>query len=95
MISGLVDETQKKIRIFTENFEEAKRQLHEKESSMATEQEEYKRFKSWADIYDMLNFETKKMFISYFVKAIYVYRDYEMDMEFNFSFEEFKHFSVK
>lgn len=93
MISGLVDETKKQIRILTENFEEAKRQLHEKESGMATEQEEYKRLKSWADIYDLLNFETKKMFISYFVKAIYVYRDYEMDIEFNVSFEEFKHFS--
>lgn len=34
------------------------------------------------------------MFISHFVKAIYVYRDYDLEIEFNVSFEEFKHFSA-
>ena len=94
MISGLVEETKEQIRILTDNFEEAKRQLHEKESGMSAEREEYKRLKSWADVYDMLSFDAKKMFISHFVKAIYVYRDYNLDIEFNVSFDEFKNFSL-
>ena len=32
---------------------------------------------------NMLSFDAKKMFISHFVKAIYVYRDYNLDIEFN------------
>ena len=94
MISGLVEEAKEQIIILIDNFEEAKRQLHEKESGMSAEREEYKRLKSWADVYDMLSFDAKKMFISHFVKTIYVYRDYNLDIEFNVSFDEFKNFSL-
>ena len=33
------------------------------------------------------------MFISYFVKAVYVHKDYNLDIEFNVSFDDFKYFS--
>ena len=35
------------------------------------------------------------MFISYFVKAVYVHKDYNLDIEFNVSFDDFKYFSVR
>jgi len=62
---------------------------------MATEQEEYKRLKGWADVYDQCSIETKKMFGSCFVKAVYVHKDYNLDIEFNVSFDDFKYFSVR
>ena len=41
-------------------------------------------------MYDNCSFEAKKMIIARFVKAIHVFRDYEIAMEFNVSFAEFR-----
>ena len=94
MINDLIEKTKAQLEVLSENYIESERYLQEKQGNMATEQEEYKRLKSWADVYDKCSFEAKKMFISHFVKAIYVYRDYDLEIEFNVSFEEFKHFSA-
>ena len=52
----------------------------------------YDRLLSWAEIYDTGSFESKKMFVSQFVKSVRVYRDYNLEIEFNVSFDEFKEF---
>ena len=44
----------------------------------------------WAEMYDNCTFEAKKMIVAQFVKAVHVRRDYEIDIEFNVSFEEFQ-----
>ena len=41
-------------------------------------------------MYDNCTFEAKKMIVAQFVKAVHVRRDYEIDIEFNVSFEEFQ-----
>ena len=41
-------------------------------------------------MYDNCTFEAKKMIVAQFVKAVRVRRDYEIDIEFNVSFEEFQ-----
>ena len=56
---------------------------------LCADQSIYDRLISWAEIYSVCPFETKKMFISQFVKPVRVYRDYELEIEFNVSFEEF------
>ena len=33
------------------------------------------------------------MIVSQFIKAVYVGRDYDIDIEFNVSFDDFRHFS--
>ena len=53
------------------------------------EWKEYEKIKTWADLYDNCNFAAKKMIISQFIKSVYVYRDYTLEIEFNVSFEEF------
>jgi hypothetical protein len=70
--------------------EEAQAEISELSKGMEKEQEEYDRLISWAEIYGVCPFETKKMFISQFVKSVRVYRDYELEIEFNVSFEEFR-----
>ena len=89
-----LEKTKAQLEVLSENYIVSERFLKEKQGNMVTEQEEYKRLKSWADVYDRCSFEAKKVFISHFVKAIYVYRDYDLEIEFNVSFEEFKHFSA-
>lgn len=45
---------------------------------------------NWAGLYDNCSFEAKKMIVAQFVKAVHVKRGYEVDIEFNVSFEEFQ-----
>ena len=54
------------------------------------EAEEFDHLISWADVYDTCSFETKKMFISQFIRAVRVFRDYNIEIDFNVSFDEFK-----
>ena len=51
---------------------------------------EYDQLISWAEMYDHCTFEAKKMIAAQFVKAVRVKRGYEVDIEFNVSFEEFQ-----
>ena len=51
---------------------------------------EFDRLLSWADFYDTCSLETKKMFISQFIKSVRVSRGYNIEIEFNVSFDEFK-----
>lgn len=52
--------------------------------------EEYAQLMNWADLYDNCSFEAKKMIVAQFVKAVHIKRGYEVDIEFNVSFEEFR-----
>lgn len=51
---------------------------------------EYDQLIGWAEMYDNCTFEAKKMIVAQFVKEVHVRRDYEIDIEFNVSFEEFQ-----
>ncbi len=93
MLNALIDEAAKEEEALAAAAEQAKAEYELRQSGMEQENEELNRLKSWADVYDSCSFEAKKMFISYFVKSIYVHRDYELDVEFNVSFEEFRNFS--
>ena len=57
--------------------------------------QEYDRLLTWADLFDTCSFEAKKMIVAQFVKAVRVSRDYNIEIDFNVSFEEFQNFSVK
>ena len=72
------------------SYEEVKAEIADLSKGMEREREEYDRLISWAEIYSVCPFETKKMFVSQFVKSVRVYRDYELEIEFNVSFEEFR-----
>ena len=51
---------------------------------------EYDQLIGWAEMYGNCTFEAKKMIVAQFVKEVHVRRDYEIDIEFNVSFEEFQ-----
>ena len=46
-------------------------------------------------MYDNYSFEAKKMIVAQFVKGVYVHKDYEIAIEFNVSFEDFKVFTLE
>lgn len=94
LLNELVEKAKGELEVLSAAAEQAKEQLEYVLADDGFEREEYDRLKSWADVYDRCSFEAKKMFISHFVKAIYVYRDYELEIEFNVSFDEFRNFTV-
>lgn len=53
---------------------------------------EYDRLLSWADLYDKSSFEAKKIIVSQFIQAVRIGRDYNIEIDFNVSFEEFQSF---
>lgn len=53
---------------------------------------EYDQILNWADLYDNSTYEAKKMIASQFIKAVRVYRDYELEIDLNISFEDFQSF---
>ena len=91
-------------RLFRERLTEGAAQLKELESQVqAAEKElrdivsgaeqvgqEYAQLVNWAGLYDNCTFESRKMIVAQFVKAVHIKRGYEVDIEFNVSFEEFQ-----
>lgn len=54
------------------------------------QKQEYAQLETWADIYARCTFEARKMIVSQFVKSVYVYKDYTLEVEFNVAFEDFQ-----
>ena len=68
----------------------ARQELDARQDSINAETKEFEKLTSWAALYDNCTFAAKKMIVSQFIKAVYVYRDYSLEVEFNVSFDEFK-----
>jgi len=64
-------------------------------SNVSKEQQELQKLQTWADLYDNCSFSAKKMLVAQFIKAVYVYRDYRIEVEFNVSFEAFREMSAQ
>ena len=90
LLNELVAKTKIEISNLSAAVETAKQDLNERMSSAKLEKQEFEKLQSWADLYDNCTFGAKKMIVSQFIKAIYVYRDYTLEVEFNISFDEFK-----
>ena len=90
LLNDLVSKAKQEIQTLTTTVDAAKLELEQHLASSDVEMQEYERIKSWADLYDTCTFYEKKMIISQFIKSVYVYRDYTLEIEFNVSFEDFK-----
>ncbi len=91
LLTMLLEKANEEERELSLAAEEAQHTLDELVQDDANrETVEYDRLLSWADFYDTCSFETKKMFIAQFIKSVRVSRDYNIEIEFNVSFDEFK-----
>ena len=90
LLNDLVSKVKQEIQSLTATVDAAKLELEQHLASSDVEMQEYERIKNWADLYDTCTFYEKKMIISQFIKSVYVYRDYTLEIEFNVSFEDFK-----
>ncbi|MCL2222090.1 MAG: hypothetical protein FWC20_07635 [Oscillospiraceae bacterium] len=51
--------------------------------------EQYEQITSWADMYDNCDMEAKKMILARIISSVKVRRDYEIEITFTVSFEQF------
>ena len=89
-IYSLADETTEQIKQLGVQIQTTTAELEETVQTASQVLREYDQLISWAEMYDHCTFEAKKMIVAKFVKAVRVRRDYEIDIEFNVSFEEFQ-----
>ena len=90
LLNGLVSETESRIAEIQRQIQAAETELQETVAGAEQVRKEYGQLINWAEMYDNCTFEAKKMIVAQFVKAVHVKRDYEIDIEFNVSFEEFQ-----
>lgn len=90
LLNTLITRAKEEEKQFAIARENAQAELDVLSASVERESEEYNRLTSWAEVYESLSFETRKMFIYQFIKSVHVFRDYDLEVEFNVSFEEFR-----
>ena len=90
ILAPLISQAQADIRVLTADLEKAQSDLNECCNVKDREVSEFRQLQSWADLYKTCSFDEKKMFLSRFIKHLYVYRDYRLEIEFNVSFEDFQ-----
>lgn len=90
LLNGLVAEASEQIKQLSWQIQTATAELEETVQSASQVLREYDQLMGWAEMYDNCTFEAKKMIVAQFVKEVHVRRDYEIDIEFNVSFEEFQ-----
>lgn len=90
LLNTLVAETEGKIKEAQAALDAADAKLKELLETSENRKREYDRLLSWADLYDKSSFAAKKMIVSQFIKAVRVGRDYNIEVDFNVSFDEFQ-----
>ena len=90
LLNSLVEETSDQIKQLEQQIQATTTELEETLRDASQVLQEYDQLVGWAEMYDNCTFEAKKMIVAQFVKAVRVRRDYEIDIEFNVSFEEFQ-----
>ena len=95
LLNALVKETETMIALAQTRIDAAQTEYESLLASVENLRQEYDRLLTWADLFDTCSFEAKKMIVAQFVKAVRVSRDYNIEIDFNVSFEEFQNFSVK
>lgn len=90
LLNSLVEETKTQIADLEQQIEKGKAELKTLSSNSEKVRQEYAQLVSLANMYDNCTFEAKKMIVAQFVKSVSVKRDYEIDITFNVSFDEFQ-----
>lgn len=90
LLNSLISETEAQLKDLKAQIQTAELELQKDISDSDHAKKEYAQLTDWADLYDNCSFEAKKMILSQFIKAVRIKRGYELDIEFNVSFEEFQ-----
>ena len=89
LLAGLVNETDSKVRELENFCVKAEQEVAEKQILMKDLGDSYDEIISWAELYDSASIEQKKMIVNAMITRIDVFRDYQLNIEFNFNIRQF------
>ena len=90
LLNDLVAKAKAEVAELAKSLDDAKAELDKSVAGAEAQKQEYAQLESWADIYANCTFAAQKMIVSQFVKSVYVYKDYTLEVEFNVAFEDFQ-----
>jgi site-specific DNA recombinase len=89
VLSEMLEETRQKILRTSERVAALTQELEDNTFKVEEMQAEFERIISWSEIYDESSIEVKKMICGYVIKKVTVRRDYDLEIEFNITIEQF------
>ena len=90
LVNEMIKRAETEIREERIKLQQEQDTIRELDLSAKALEKEYTQIMTWADMYDKSNTAGKKMILSQFIKSVRVSRDYEIDIDLNISFEQFK-----
>jgi hypothetical protein len=90
LLNTMVAETKAQIKATKSTLDTTNLELKTLLETSENRKREYDWLLSWADLYDKSSFAAMKMIVSQFIKAVRVGRDYNIEVDFNVSFDEFQ-----
>ena len=84
-----INSTKDELRTIEQRLARCEQSLTEKSDVLNKLDYYYDQFTSWADEFDTATMEQKKMIICQLIKEIRVYKDYNIEIEFNISYRQF------
>ena len=94
LLNTMVAETEVQIKEAQAIVDAAEAELQELLETSEGLKREYDRLLSWADLYDKSSFEAKKMIVSQFIRSVRVGRGFNIEVDFNVSFDELQSYST-
>jgi DNA invertase Pin-like site-specific DNA recombinase len=89
VLNVLIIQTQEKVAAATNEVQQYELEYGNRKQQMNDIKTQYKKFISWAEIFNTSTKETKKMIAAYLIESVKVRRGYEVDIKFNVAYEQF------
>ena len=89
VLSELLEEARQRVLKTHDQVEALQQELDASASKLTEMEAELKRIVSWADIFDRSSIEVKKMICAALLKRVTVYKDYQLEIEFNITLDQF------
>lgn len=89
ILSELVDEKRDRVAETSEQLTAIMSEFDEAEENAKTLKADLAQIRSWSEIFDGSDLETKKMIANYMIKRITVYEGYKLDVEMNMNVQQF------
>lgn len=90
-LAGLIRDSEVKCSELKTQYEEAEAAVLNGQQLLNHLTSKYEELISWADLYDHATFEAKKMIVNCMIRRVEVFRDYKLNVEFNFDLNQFLH----
>ena len=88
-LAGLISDAENKCRNLENLCASIKTELKQSENLQTELCNRYDEIISWSELYDGATIEAKKMIVNSMIKQIKVFRDYKLEIEFNFDIRQF------